>query len=101
VFDPGLLAASIFGGIAVVGAGGICAPRLRSARAARAIRNARWTTHKQIARDGSIHVGLERRAGDLLIERRSVGELPAGTDELDVDVLVWEAKRRAGLYNDE
>lgn len=106
MIDPGVIAAVIFGGIptATIGwFGGTRAVRgVVGWHRARQIEAARWTAHKEIAEDGTIFVSVQRKAGKMLIQRRSVGApLAPDTDDLEVDVRVWEAQRRAGLYNDE
>lgn len=101
-----MLAGIIFGGIPAVTVAGYgvrnTVRRSLKRRRVRRIAAAPWRPRKYIDASGTILVVVERRLGNQMIEQRKVDEpLPASSDSLDVDVLLWEAQRRALIYNEE
>lgn len=97
--DPGWIALLIFVGTPVGGLVGVGAWRLRAALARRHLaklrRTAKWTAVKFANNAGGYDIVLHQWAEGHIFAREVEKSLPAGTDQLEVDVALWEAGQRA------
>lgn len=100
-----MIAGIIFGGIPAITLAGYgvrnIVRRSLKRRHERQVAAAPWKPCKYVDPNGTILVVVERRLKHLMIEQRKVDDpLPASAHSVDVDVLMWEAQRRALIYNE-